>query len=232
MVQIWKWDQVLICGETSLKSLLSSNSTLSISCLLGSKHQDFMLECGFTPVAGTGSPGQCGARRCLQGTHREVLLLRGLPSERPPGLSQSGNDWRAQPSYLGPTGYLNENPSKSAPERPLESTVIDDLCCAGHGAPRGQPSSGARCVGWGGDPAGQFIKEALGQDPQSKAQKPALLLPTLAILRSWPSTPTPSQGPLGEAWFSLPPAAQVPAVMKKASQPEADPGHTLLAQGS
>ena len=109
-----------------------------------------MLECGFTPVAGTGGPGQSGAHRCLQEPTREVLLLRGLPSEGPPGLSQSGNDWRAQPSYLGPTGYLNENPSKSAPERPLESTVTDDLCCAGHGAPRGQPTlRGQVCgVGW------------------------------------------------------------------------------------
>lgn len=156
-----------------------------------------------------GVQGRVGPTAAFREPTREVLLLRGLSSELPPGLSQLGNDWRAQPSYLGPTGYLNENPSKSAPERPLESTVIDDLCCAGHGAPRGQPPSGARYVGWGGGPAGQFIQEALGQDLQSKAQKPALLLPTLAILRSWPSTPTPSQGPLGEAWFSLPPASQV-----------------------
>ena len=32
LVQIWKWDQVLIFGETFPKSLLSSNSTHSISC--------------------------------------------------------------------------------------------------------------------------------------------------------------------------------------------------------
>lgn len=130
---------------------------------------------------------------------REVLLLRGLPSELPPGLSQSGNDWRAQPGYLGPTDYLNENPRKSAPERPLESTVTDDLCCAGNRAPCGQPPSGARYVGWGGDPAGQFRKQTSGQDLQSEAQKPALLPATLTICRSWPSTPTPSQGPLGKS---------------------------------
>ena len=109
-----------------------------------------------------GVQGRVGPTAAFREPTREVLLLRGLPSERPPGLSQSGNDWRAQPSCLGSTGYLNENPSKSAPERPLESTVIDDLCCAGHRAPRGQPPSGARYVGWGGDPAGQVIKEALG----------------------------------------------------------------------
>lgn len=69
----------------------------------------------------------------------------------------------------------------------------------------------------------------MGQDPQavqSQAQDPGLLTPTL--------TPSdPGQGPLRRG-LALPSSrvsgcgqGQLHAVMKKASQPETDPGHTL-----
>ena len=70
---------------------------------------------------------------------------------------------------------------------------------------------------------------------QSQAQDPGLLTPTLTpstlLLASGSSDP--GQGPL-RGGLALPSSrvsgcwqGQLPAVMKKASQPEADPGHTL-----
>ena len=98
--------------------------------------------------------------------------------------------------------------------------------------------SGARYVGWGGDPAGQFIKGSLRVGPAEQGPETCTVPshsghPQILALHPHPKPGAPGGGlvlpssSVSGCWHR-----QLPAVMKKASQPEADPGHTLLAQGS